>query len=81
MVKFWHFHILKLLLFQYLVGTLKISHGLTCPPPPPTSMPVRMCVKSACLSLIHIYNLPAYNKEKHLEKESYRFVDLWKYEK
>ena len=26
--KFWHFHILKLLLFQYFVGTLKISHDL-----------------------------------------------------
>ena len=45
--KFWHFHILKLLLFQYFVGTLKISHGLIsfrgqvppqAPPPPP---PVR----------------------------------------
>ena len=43
--KFWHFHILKLLLFQYFVGTLKISHGLIkfiwgasapqAPPPPP----------------------------------------------
>ena len=48
--KFWHFHILKLLLFQYFVCTLKISHGLISfgggggkrpPPPPPKPPPVR----------------------------------------
>ena len=37
--QFWHFYILKLLLFQYFVGTLEISHGLisfrgaSAPPP------------------------------------------------
>ena len=57
--KFWHFHILKLLLFQYFVGTLKISHGLISlggggkrkPPPPPPVRHGQTLTLSKCMCM------------------------------